>query len=74
MVTSLENLIRIAELAARAAKAVSALKKTGNGEAAAVIEKECNAACKRIVSVARGRRKRSARARSQQRGMGGMFR
>ena len=73
MVASVENLIRVAELAARAGAIVKALRKNGNNEAADVIEKECNAACKRIVSVARGRRRRATRARSQQRGIGGRF-
>jgi hypothetical protein len=73
MVASLENLIRVAEIAARAAQVVKALRKNGNAEAAAVIEKECNIACKRIVSVARGRRRRAARARKQLRGGSGRF-
>lgn len=73
MVASLENLIRVAEIAVRAGQAVKALRKNGNPEAAAVIEKECNAACKRIVSVARGRRARGNRARKQLRGNGGRF-
>lgn len=73
MVASLENLIRVAEIAVRAGSAVKALRKNGNEEAAMVIEKECNAACKKIVSVARGRRTRAVRARRQQRGNGGRF-
>lgn len=73
MATSLENLIRIAELAARAGQAVAALRKSGNGAAADVLEKECNAACKRIVSVARGRRRRANSARRQLRGASGRF-
>ena len=73
MVASLENLIRVAEIAARAAAVVKALRKNGNEEAARVIEAECNAACKRIVSVARGRRRRATRARRQQRGGDGRF-
>lgn len=73
MVASLENLIRVAEVAVRAGQAVKALRKNGNPEAAAVIEKECNAACKKIVSVARGRRRNAARARKQLRGNGGRF-
>lgn len=73
MVASVENLIRVAELAARAGGIVKALRKNGNNEAADVIEKECNAACKRIVSVARGRRRRQVRARKQNRSMTGRF-
>lgn len=73
MVASLENLIRVAEIAVRAGQAVKALRKNGNAEAASVIEKECNAACKRIVSVARGRRRRGNQARRQQRGSTGRF-
>ncbi len=73
MVATLSNLIRIAELAARAGQAVAALKKTGNGEAAAVLERECNAACKQIVRAARNRRGRANRARKQTRGLGGRF-
>jgi hypothetical protein len=73
VVASVENLIRVAELAARAGAVVKALRKNGNNQAADVIEKECNAACKRIVSVARGRRTRAARARKQMRGGSGRF-
>lgn len=73
MVANLENLIRVAEIAVRAGQAVKALRKNGNAEAATVIEKECNAACKRIVSVARGRRSRATRARKQNRGNSGRF-
>ncbi len=73
MVASVENLIRVAELAVRAGQAVKALRKNGSNEAADVIEKECNAACKKIVSVARGRRRRATRARSQQRNSNGRF-
>ena len=73
MVTSVENLIRVAELAVRAGQAVKALRKNGSNEAADVIERECNAACKKIVSVARGRRRRATRARSQQRSGSGRF-
>jgi len=73
MVANLENLIRVAEIAVRAGQAVKALRKNGNPEAAAVIEKECNAACKKIVSVARGRRRQATRARKQLRSNGGRF-
>lgn len=73
MVASVENLIRVAELAARAGQVVKALRKNGNNQAADVIEKECNAACKRIVSVAAGRRRRANRARKQNRSIGGRF-
>lgn len=73
MVANLENLIRVAEIAVRAGQAVKALRKNGNPEAAAVIEKECNAACKRIVSVAKGRRRRANTARKQNRGNSGRF-
>ncbi len=73
MVASLENLIRVAEVAARAASVVKALRKNGNNEAADVIDKECRAACKRIVSVARGRRRNAARARKQLRNTTGRF-
>lgn len=73
MVASLENLLRVAEIAVRAGSAVKALRKNGNSEAAAVIEKECTAACKKIVSVARGRRAGANRARKQLRGTGGRF-
>lgn len=73
MVASVENLIRVAELAVRAGQAVKALRKNGSNEAADVIEKECNAACKKIVGVARNRRRRSNRAKRQVRGIGGRF-
>lgn len=73
MVASVENLIRVAELAVRAGQAVKALRKNGNNEAADVIEKECTAGCKKIVSVARGRRRRASRARKQNRSTGGRF-
>lgn len=73
MVASVENLIRVAELAVRAGQAVKALRRNGNAEAANILEKECTAACKKIVSVARGRRRNAARARRQLRGNGGRF-
>lgn len=73
MVASLENLIRVAEIAARAGQAVKALRKNGNDEAARVIEAECNAACKRIVQVAKGKRQRAKRARAQARENSGRF-
>jgi len=73
VVATVEKLIRVAELAARAGAIVKALRKNGNNEAADVIEKECNAACKQIVSVAKGRRRRATRARKQQRSVGGRF-
>lgn len=73
MTTALSRIIVAAELAARAAKVIKALKNDGQPEAAAVLERECNAACKRIVSVARGRRRNAARARKQNRTGNGRF-
>lgn len=73
MVLRVENLIRVAELAARASAAVKALRKTGNDSAADVLQKECDAACKAIVSGARKRRQAAARARNASRGIGGRF-
>ena len=73
MVMALERILVAAELAARAAKTIKALRNADQPEAARVLETECNAACKRIVSVARGRRRRATRARSQQRSGDGRF-
>ncbi len=70
MVTQIERLITAAELLQRGAKVIKALRTGGNGEAAAAIEKECNAIAKRIVSTARGRRRNGARARKQLRNGG----
>ncbi len=73
MVQQLERIITIAEAVNRAQKAIRSLRQGGNGEAAAALEKECNDQCKRIVSVARGRRRNASRARKQNRGVGGRF-
>ncbi len=73
MVQALERILVAAELAARAAKTIKALRNADQPQAAMVLEKECNAACKRIVSVARGRRRNAARARKQMRGGTGRF-
>lgn len=73
MVASLENLIRVAEIAVRAGQAVRALRKNGNEEAARVLETECTAACKQIVGVAKRRRASAARASKAARDNSGRF-
>lgn len=72
MVMAIQKILTAAEIAVRAAQAVQALRKTGNNEAALVLEAECNRACKAIVQVARRRRAAAARARAQTR-QGGQF-
>ncbi len=73
MVQQLERIISIAEAVNRAQQAIRKLRSGGNGEAAAALERECIRASKKIVSVARGRRRNAARARNQQRGNSGRF-
>lgn len=73
MVMALEKLLTVAEIAARAAVAVRALRKAGQNEAASVLEQECNAACKRIVQTSRRRRAAASRARNQGRSASGKF-
>ncbi len=73
MVQQLERIITIAEAVNRAQAAIRKLRTGGNGQAAAALERECVTQCKKIVSVARGRRRNAARARSQQRGNSGRF-
>jgi len=73
MVMALEKILTVAEIAARAAKAVGALRKAGQNSAASVLEQECNRACKAVVRVAASRRSAAKRARSQMRS-GGKFR
>ena len=73
MVASIENLIRGAEIAVRAGAAVKALRKNGNDEAARVLEKECTAACKQIVGVAKRRRANANRASRATRDGNGRF-
>lgn len=67
------GLVALAETAVRAAKAVSDLRKTGNTEAAAVLEAECTRACKAIVRSAARRRQSSHRAGKQHRNSSGKF-
>ncbi len=70
---ALAGLVGLAETAVRAAKAVSDLRKTGNTEAATVLEAECTRACKAIVRTAARRRNAGARARKQTRSSHGRF-
>ena len=72
MVMAIERLLTAAEIAVRAAKAVKQLRDTGNQGAAAVLETECNRACRAIVQTAARRRAAAARARKQTRS-GGRF-
>jgi len=67
------GLVTLAETAVRAAKAVSDLRKTGNPEAAAVLETECTRACKAIVKSAARRRAGATKARKQTRMSNGTF-
>ncbi len=69
----MERVIAVAEAVDRGIKLVKALRKDGNGEVAAVIEKECTRLAKQIVSRAKGRRRNGIRARSQQRNSNGRF-
>jgi len=72
-VAGLIGLVSLAETAVRAAKAVSDLRKTGNTEAATVLETECTRACKAIVRTAARRRSASHRARKQTKNSQGRF-
>jgi len=67
------GLVALAETAVRAAKAVSDLRKTGNAEAANVLETECTRACKAIVKTAARRRSAASKARKQTRSSSGKF-
>lgn len=73
MVTALTRLLTVAEAAARAAQAVQTLRRTGNGQAADVLQAECNRLCAAITSAARRRTTARNRARRQPRGVGGTF-
>lgn len=73
MVAQLERIITIAEAVNRAQAAIRKVRQGGNGEAAASLERECSAQCKKIVSVARGRRRNASRARKQLRNGNGRF-
>lgn len=73
MVMQLERIISVAELLARGAKTVKALRAGDNGEAATVIQAECNRIAKQIVSGSRRRAAASRRARNQTRSSSGTF-
>ncbi len=73
MVAQVERIITIAEALIRAQRIVKQLRTTGNGEAAALIERECKALSKQIVSRAKGRRRNGIRARKQLRNGSGRF-
>lgn len=70
---ALGRLVALGETAVRAAKAVSDLRKTGNAEAANVLETECTRACKAIVRTAARSRTSHNRAKKQTRGSSGRF-
>lgn len=69
----LAGLVALAETAVRAAKAVSDLRKTGNTEAASVLETECTRACKAIVRAGARRRASARRANTMHRSSAGKF-
>ena len=73
MVAQVERIITIAEALIRAQRIVKQLRTRGNGEAAALIEKECKSLSKQIVSRAKGRRRNGIRARKQLRDGNGRF-
>lgn len=72
MVTAIERLITVGELVARGARVVKALRKDGNGEAAALLERECDMQCKRLIARIRRARASGARAKRRNR-IGGRF-
>lgn len=73
MVMALERILTLADLLARGAKTVKTLTAGGNGEAASVIQTECNRIAKQIVGASRRRAAASRRARNQNRSSTGKF-
>ncbi len=73
MVAQLERAITIAEALRRGIKLVQALRKDGNGEAALILEKECNKLAKKIKSRSRRNSQSSRDARGRGRTVNGRF-
>lgn len=65
--TTIAQLASVAQTAQEVAKAVNALRKSGNMEAARVLEQECNRACAAVVRTAQRRRSAASRARQARR-------
>lgn len=65
--SSLLQLLEVARSAQEVAKAVKALRTSGNNTAAAQLEAECNRACAAVVRTAQRRRASAARARAARR-------
>ena len=70
---ALERIITVAELLARGAKTAKALTASGNGEAASVIQAECNRLARGIVAGSKRRSAASRKARGQTRNSSGSF-